>query len=110
MTLDEKKRKLRIINMILICNWLLVRKGEIKSVKDLIEMRIDNIYWHVQYKMIQDQPLPNFPIGGMTYKTSRKLTPNEIVEAVINPGQLKLKNGKYLTVKLQKNDISKNGE
>lgn len=54
-----KARKLKIINLVLICNYLLLRKA--KKLEVVIPLAWDTLFWLREYYKVKNQP--EYPKG-----------------------------------------------
>lgn len=65
MTLKEKHRKVKLIGLIVLCDFLLYKKDPPKTIEDTLIRGMDSYYWINQLRIIQSQPLPRFEKGSL---------------------------------------------
>lgn len=58
MLLEEKQRKVKLIGLIVLCDFLLYKKDPPKTIEDTIIRGMDSYFWINQLRIIQSQPIP----------------------------------------------------
>lgn len=64
MTKEEKQHKLKIIALILMCNFIKAKKTKL-NLNDTIALAIESAFWFNELKMINS--VPTFERGGVMY-------------------------------------------
>lgn len=60
---DQRDRKIKLIGLILICDWLRLVKDPPTSIKDAIERAMEVVFWRTELFKLS-APIPRFEKGG----------------------------------------------
>lgn len=67
---QQKERKLKILSLILMCDFLLYKKDPPKTIPDIVNRTVNTSYWVSQILIVSSQPLPpNYIKGCKEFKS-----------------------------------------
>ena len=67
MTKKEKERKIKLICLIMMCNYVKAQKQPPKNIVETLQFAFENINWMNELKRVVAQPLPRHPKGGIAF-------------------------------------------
>ncbi len=63
MTKEEKKRKIKLISLILICEWLKIKKSPPKGIQETFKAAMTLRYWFIELATVASQTHSNHKKG-----------------------------------------------
>lgn len=72
MTKADKKHKIKLIMLILICEYLILKKSPPKTVFDTIQNALNLSFWIGRLMIIAAQPIYPYPKGGLAIVGEKK--------------------------------------
>lgn len=69
---ENKQHKLKLIALILMCDFILYKKNPPKDFKEVFFREMETSYWMLQLSLIQSQPIPKQPKGSISFSGEYK--------------------------------------